>query len=1358
MKLCGSTNVKSSTQIIIAAMLLVSFALGQVTIDGYAYLENQTDHSGITITFERTAPSSLTESTTTLADGYFSAQLDNGIYNISYQEEGFRGQTEVDINCYANVNLDTLTLLEYRELIYVPDDHTSIQVALNLILPGGTIHVAPGTYQENLSWPATAGIKLIGSGPENCIIDGGGISEVINISTSIVDTSTQISGFSITNGNAQWGGGIKLDSASPRIANIHVYENTGGIWAMRSSAIIKNSLIWNNSSDGIYLRLGSDITLRQVTIVQNNKGIYFGQCTADIRNSIIRDNSYADLDNYASSPQINYSNFGTLTGYSFNYIGVNMITNANGDSCDIYYNIQEDPLFADVTNGDYNLQQSSPCIDAGDPTSLLDPDGSIADMGAYPSPYGTPVPIVIDIPNDYSTIQSGLNAANTNDTVLVQPGTYYENIFWPETNGIKLISAGDSSNTIIDGGGVGRVIYMNPQTTTIDTTTLIRGFKVTNGGNVVNGGGIYLRNSHPRLNLISIQNNSTTYVGGSGSGGGMYLENSNPTINSLNITGNEAGRSGGGMYLTNSSPILTNIEINSNNAYGLGWGGGLMLEDQSNALLRNVNIYENITGSLGEGAGISIHSSNPSLTDVNIYENATGYAGRGGGMYLQSSNPNLNGVNIYKNIAHEEGGGMHIYVSAPIVHDVKIFDNMADENGGGINILSSGIILDGCSIMNNTSNKGGGIYVVWGSHVIRRSNILNNHSSQQSNGLYISTGTVEIDSCNIVNWGNSIYNNDNSTYVTAINNWFGKMSGPFHPIQNPSGLGDSTNAFVNVTPWLTAPDTDAPPISAQNVAVTGTGNDFVSLNWDSSPLGDFAGFKLYYDSDESGYPYENSVDLGSNTSHTLAGLNLGTEYFLAITVYDTDGNESWYSNEVTGVTRVMEVQNLDIAGDENLQHLTTHDPTITFDYFDSMGETQTNYQVQISTDSTFQSNLIWDSGEVLSDAASIQYSEGALIDGVSYYLRARVASGSFWSEWSELAFRMNSMPMPAVNLSLINDEVTQMAAQLTVQRSSDPESDSLSYDLRLYADRALAEPIDSALGLAADGNLVYWQIMTPMLDNERFWWTSQVFDGYEYSEVTGPDSFIVNWNNDIPAEFNLTSPWPGQAITSQSPLFTWDRAIDMDPLDTVRYVLYLDTPEPGTLTFDIDTDTSFQFLDVLEDNTSYNWKVTAHDVAGALTTNIGGYQSFTVNTENDVPTAFNLLTPTTDMMVTTLTPEFLWEASSDPDDETIVMRSSGKDRKTDLLSGGDNSVMVITGYDFYLGTDAELTDVIPVEVVGTSYIPTEELLENQVYYWTVSALDDSGGVTFSDTASFWTNSESEAPTAFNLNFPTDGEM
>ncbi len=46
-------------------------------------------------------------------------------------------------------------------------------------------------------------------------------------------------------------------------------------------------------------------------------------------------------------------------------------------------NIDSDPLFGDPDNGDYTLSEDSPCIDAGDPESPLDPDGTTADMGAF---------------------------------------------------------------------------------------------------------------------------------------------------------------------------------------------------------------------------------------------------------------------------------------------------------------------------------------------------------------------------------------------------------------------------------------------------------------------------------------------------------------------------------------------------------------------------------------------------------------------------------------------------------------------------------------------------------------------------------------------------------------------------------------------------------------------------------------------------------------------------------------------------------------------------------------------------------------------------------------------------------------
>ena len=52
-------------------------------------------------------------------------------------------------------------------------------------------------------------------------------------------------------------------------------------------------------------------------------------------------------------------------------------------------NMNIDPLFTDPENGDYHLQGTSPCIDAGNPDSEYnDTDGSRNNMGAYGGPGG----------------------------------------------------------------------------------------------------------------------------------------------------------------------------------------------------------------------------------------------------------------------------------------------------------------------------------------------------------------------------------------------------------------------------------------------------------------------------------------------------------------------------------------------------------------------------------------------------------------------------------------------------------------------------------------------------------------------------------------------------------------------------------------------------------------------------------------------------------------------------------------------------------------------------------------------------------------------------------------------------------
>src|SRR5438552_19079403 len=89
----------------------------------------------------------------------------------------------------------------------------------------------------------------------------------------------------------------------------------------------------------------------------------------------------------------------------------------------------------------------------------------------------------IHVPAAQATIQGAINVANNGDTVLVAPGTYYENINF-NGKAVTVTSSGGPSVTIIDGGQNGSVVTFDSGET---MSSGLNGVSIQNGYASYNG-------------------------------------------------------------------------------------------------------------------------------------------------------------------------------------------------------------------------------------------------------------------------------------------------------------------------------------------------------------------------------------------------------------------------------------------------------------------------------------------------------------------------------------------------------------------------------------------------------------------------------------------------------------------------------------------------------------------------------------------------------------------------------------------------------------------------------------------------------------------------------------------------------
>ncbi|MFH1739372.1 MAG: right-handed parallel beta-helix repeat-containing protein, partial [bacterium] len=287
----------------------------------------------------------------------------------------------------------------------------SIRKALLKTSRNGEVWVASGTYHEKVFMVEGVDMYAGFSGNEEAreqrnwaanqtIIDAAGLggSAVIGANDAILD------GFTVTGGGGEWGG-VRCQGTSPTLINCTIAGNSGGVYCYESFLELINCTITGNTAigggGGIFCN-DSSPTLTNCTISENRceragGGVYCWESSPTLTNCSFFGNSGAlacDSRKQANSSTVEMVN-------SILWDNGNEISNYDNSTITISYsdiqsgypgvgNIDADPLFIDADNGDFHLQNGSPCIDAGDPDPSYNdaclPPGlgtERCDMGAY---------------------------------------------------------------------------------------------------------------------------------------------------------------------------------------------------------------------------------------------------------------------------------------------------------------------------------------------------------------------------------------------------------------------------------------------------------------------------------------------------------------------------------------------------------------------------------------------------------------------------------------------------------------------------------------------------------------------------------------------------------------------------------------------------------------------------------------------------------------------------------------------------------------------------------------------------------------------------------------------------------------
>ncbi len=313
----------------------------------------------------------------------------------------------------------------------------------------------------------------------------------------------------------------------------------------------------------------------------------------------------------------------------------------------------------------------------------------------------------------------------------------------------------------------------------------------------------------------------------------------------------------------------------------------------------------------------------------------------------------------------------------------------------------------------------------------------------------------------------------------------------------------------------------------------------VTLAWDANAP-DPDGYRLYYKTGSSGPPYNGigalegdspiTIELAElsdpdNPEHAINGLSDTETYFFVVTAYDSGGNESGYSNEVSYIPPTLVLSSLSISGDDSVTENSSASYIATATFSDGSTQIVTDSS-DWSEDSAYSS---------INSSGVLTTSEISIDETVT--IQAGFTHGGVTQTATKVVTIVENLPpsTPTIVYPYDGQPECEVPLDITTEPFSDPEGDFHSQSRWLISEQSDF----STLVLDAASNIHLTAVTVPhsVLKPERTYYAGvRFFDAYfDASNWSDPVEFTTGfifddlepngipdaWEVDDTVDFNL---------------------------------------------------------------------------------------------------------------------------------------------------------------------------------------------------------------------------------------------